>query len=233
VRVVYEGKTKTVLRDEATGDTYLRFKDSATGEDGNFDPGSNFVGGSVDGKGKTGLQISQYFFELLAEHDIPTHYLGADIESCLMKVRQVDVPRLEFILRYFTAGSFSRRFSIPNGIAFDPPYTEVTLKDDEQGDPLVTERVCLMMGLLQEGEYDKTLQLLIRIGEVLRHELAEMGLRLIDFKIEIGFDSDRNIYLADEITPDIWRVQDEDGNIPNQIDCANILLQRIAAKLAE
>jgi phosphoribosylaminoimidazole-succinocarboxamide synthase len=63
---------------------------------------------------------------------------------------------------------------------------------------------------------------------VLRRELAELGLKLIDFKVEIGFDEERNIYLADEVTPDIWRVMDEHGHIPNQIECANLLLARIA-----
>ncbi|MDR0459239.1 MAG: hypothetical protein LBG68_02080, partial [Coriobacteriales bacterium] len=66
VEVKYDGKTKTVLFDQASGNHYLRFKDSATGEDGVFDPGSNFVGGSVEGKGRVGLIISKYFFELMA-----------------------------------------------------------------------------------------------------------------------------------------------------------------------
>lgn len=227
MEVKYDGKTKTVLFDQASGNHYLRFKDSATGEDGVFDPGSNLVGGSVEGKGRIGLIISKYFFELMSANGIPTHYLGIDLENCLMQVRPVEVPKLEFVLRYFTAGSMCRRFSLQPGIAFDPPYLEVTLKDDEQGDPLISERLCLMKGLLQEGEYQQALELLVRVGEVLRAELSELGLTLIDFKIEIGFDQDRNIYLSDEITPDIWRVQDETGNIPNQIDCAQMLLARI------
>ncbi len=66
-----------------------------------------------------------------------------------MQVRKLTVPKLEFVLRYFTAGSMCRRFSLEEGgIVFDPPYTEVTLKDDEQGDPLISERLCIMKGLL-------------------------------------------------------------------------------------
>jgi len=230
MKTVYEGKTKRVLVDEATGECFLYFKDDATGENGVFDPGFNTVGGSVEGKGKTGLQIAKYFFELMEKNGVPTHYLGADIDKSLMKVREVYVPKLEFVLRYFTAGSMCRRFSIEAGVPFDPPYPEVTLKDDEQGDPLISERLCLMKGFLKEGEYEKTLALLVRVGDVLRAELRDMGLKLIDFKIELGFDQDRNIYIADEITPDIWRVQDETGNIPNQIDCAKLILDKLAAK---
>lgn len=228
MKILYEGKTKNVLLDEASGDYFLFFKDDATGEDGVFDPGSNTVGGSVSGKGKTGLAITKHFFEVMEANGIPTHYLGADIEQGLMKVRKVTVPALEFVLRYFTAGSMCRRFTIEKGLPFDPPYLEVTLKDDGQGDPLISERLCLMKGLLKEGEYDKLLDLLVRVGDVLRKELKEMGLTLIDFKVEFGFDETRNIYIADEITPDIWRVQDESGNIPNQIDCAKLILDRLA-----
>ncbi|MCL1921164.1 MAG: phosphoribosylaminoimidazolesuccinocarboxamide synthase [Kiritimatiellaeota bacterium] len=228
---IYTGKTKDVLMDAATGERYLLFKDSATGENGVFDPGSNTVGGSVQGKGRVGLEVTQYFFELMEKNGVPTHYLGADLDSCLMKVKAVTVPKLEFVLRYFTAGSMCRRFTLESGVPFDPPYAEVTLKDDAQGDPLISERLCLMKGLLAPSQYQAGLDLLVRVGDVLRAELAQMNLTLIDFKVEFGFDVSGSICVADEITPDIWRVKDENGTIPDQIACAKIILQRIASRV--
>lgn len=227
MKQLYEGKTKNVMLDEETGIVHLFFKDSATGENGVFDPGSNTVGGSVEGKGKVGLAVSAYFFELMEKNGIPTHYLGSDIEKGLMKVRNLTVPRLEFIVRYETAGSMCRRFTLPEGIVFDPPYAEVTLKDDEQGDPLISERICLMKGILLPGQYDEAINIVKKVGEVLKSELASMNLKLIDFKIEVGYDESGKIFVADEITPDIWRIRDEQGNIPNQIDCANMILAKI------
>ncbi len=227
MKVLYTGKTKDVMLDEATNVVSLFFKDSATGENGVFDPGSNTVGGSVEGKGKIGLIISKYFFELMEKNGIPTHYIDSDIEKGLMQVRNLTVPKLEFVLRYFTAGSMCRRFTLEEGIVFDPPYAEVTLKDDIQGDPLISERICLMKGLLKEGQYDEALDIVTKVGEVLKNELAPMGLTLIDFKIEIGYDETGKMFVADEITPDIWRVRDENGNIPNQIDCAKMLLEKM------
>lgn len=224
-----EGKTKNVMSDQETGKVYLLFKDTATGENGVFDPGSNTVGGSVDGKGKKGLKVSKYFFELMEEKGIPTHYLGADIEKGLMEVRNLTVPQLEFVLRYFTAGSMCRRFSMEEGLAFEPPYLEVTLKDDEQGDPLISNRLCLMKGLLKEGQYDEALDILVKVGDVLREELKKIDLTLIDLKIEVGYDENGKIYVADEITPDIWRVKDKNGDIPNQIDCGELILKNIDA----
>jgi len=224
---LYDGKTKTVLKDDKTGDVYLLFKDSATGEDGVFDPGSNKVGGSVEGKGKSGLEISTYFFEVMKNNGVSTHYLDADIDKSLMRVRELTVPPLEFVLRYYTAGSMCRRFTLEEGITFDPPYTEVTLKDDDQDDPLISERLCLIKGILKEGQYDAALELLVKVGAVLRNELLSLGFKLIDFKIELGYDKEGNMYVVDEITPDIWRVKDENGNIPNQIDCAKKILEKI------
>ena len=227
MKKLYEGKTKNVMLDEETGIVHLFFKDDATGENGVFDPGSNTVGGSVEGKGKVGLEVSKYFFELMEKNGIPTHYLGADVEQGLMKVRNLTVPRLEFIVRYFTAGSMCRRFTLEEGIPFNPPYAEVTLKDDIQGDPLISERICLMKGILKEGQYEEAQNVVLRVGEVIKEELASMNLQLIDFKIEVGYDETGKIFVADEITPDIWRVKDTDGNIPNQIDCAKLILEKI------
>lgn len=227
MKTLYNGKTKTVLTNEEN-QVYLFFKDDATGENGVFDPGSNTVGGSVEGKGKIGLKISQYFFELLERNGIPTHYMGADIEKNLMQVRRLTIPALEFVLRYYTAGSMCRRFSLKEGITFEPPYLEVTLKDDEQGDPLISERLCIMKGLLVEGQYEEALGILVRVGEVLKKELVLMDLTLIDFKIEVGYDETGKMYVADEITPDIWRVRDKNGRIPNQIDCAKLILDKIS-----
>lgn len=228
MKTLYNGKTKTVMLDEATGVVNLFFKDDATGENGVFDPGSNTVGGSVEGKGKIGLKISKYFFEVLEKNGIPTHYLGADVEKGLMRVRRLTVPKLEFVLRYYTAGSMCRRFSLEKDIPFDPPYLEVTLKDDDQGDPLISERLCLMKGLLKEGQYEEALGILVKVGEVLNAELAKMELKLIDFKIEVGYDENGKMYVVDEITPDIWRVKDKDGTIPNQIDCAKLILEKLS-----
>ena len=229
MKTLYTGKTKDVLLDEEKNIVHLLFKDSMTGENGVFDPGSNTVGGSVEGKGKIGLAISKFFFELMEQNGVPTHYIAADVDAGLMQVRNLTVPKLEFVLRYYTAGSMCRRFTLEEGIPFDPPYAEVTLKDDIQGDPLISERICIMKGLFKEGQYDEAQAIVVKVGEVLKNYLATLNLTLIDFKIEVGYDESGKMYVADEITPDIWRVRDENGNIPNQLDCSRMLLKKLRA----
>ena len=92
---------------------------------------------------------------------------------------------------------------------------------------MITDRLCQMKGILTPGQYDEALNILTNVGTVLKDALAEMDLSLIDFKIEIGYDENGKMYVVDEITPDIWRVKDEAGNIPNQIDCAQLILDKI------
>ena len=84
-----------------------------------------------------------------------------------------------------------------------------------------------MKGLLKEGQYDEAQSIVLRVGEVLKEYLATLNLTLIDFKIEVGYDESGKMYVADEITPDIWRVRDENGNIPNQLDCSRMLIKKM------
>ena len=84
-----------------------------------------------------------------------------------------------------------------------------------------------MKGILKEGQYQEALDITVKVGEVLKKELASLNLTLIDFKIEVGYDESGKIYVADEITPDIWRVKDENGNIPNQLDCSRMLIEKL------
>ena len=85
-----------------------------------------------------------------------------------------------------------------------------------------------MKGLLTEGQYAEALDILAKVGQVLKEELARMDLTLIDFKIEVGYDENGKMYVVDEMTPDIWRVRDKMGNIPDQIDCAKLILEKMA-----
>ena len=209
MKTLYNGKTKTVMLDEATGVVNLFFKDSATGENGVFDPGSNTVGGSVEGKGKIGLKISKHFFEIMEKNGIPTHYLGADVEQGLMQVRKLTVPKLEFVLRYYTAGSMCRRFSLEEGIVFDAPTIEFSYKNDDLGDPLMNSYHALALKLATQEEIDLIKKYAFMVNDLLKGFMKEIGIDLVDFKLEFGKTADGTIVLADEISPDTCRLWDE------------------------
>src|SRR5690625_6821425 len=107
MELIYEGKTKDVFRLE-NGNIKLKFKDDVTGEDGIFDPGANKVGLTVKGAGKSGLKITTYFFKLLQEQNIPTHYLEANFDEVSVTVKNAQMfgDGLEVICRYRAVGSF-------------------------------------------------------------------------------------------------------------------------------
>src|SRR5699024_1701253 len=146
---IYKGKTKDVYQLE-DGNCLLKFKDDVTGKDGVFDPGANTVGLTIEGVGKAGISITKHFYEKLNNMDIPTHYLDADLEKATMTVlpAQMFGKGVEVICRYRAVGSFMRRYGLyaKEGQALDS-YVEVTLKDDEREDPLITDEALEMLGI--------------------------------------------------------------------------------------
>lgn len=215
MKLTYSGKTKDVYRLE-DGHVLLKFKDDVTGEDGVFDPGANTVGLTIDGAGKSGLRMTQYFFEKLAEQNIPTHYIDADLDEVTMTVKPATVfgKGLEVICRYRAVGSFLRRFGAyaEEGQVLDA-FVEVTLKDDERQDPPISEDALAQLHILTHEEYATLKELTQQISEVVRSEMAEKGLELYDIKLEFGRDPERNIMLIDEISGGNMRVYQGDTYI--------------------
>lgn len=199
----YSGKTKDVYT-LADGNYLLQFKDDVTGENGVFDPGANTVGLSIEGAGRAGLRMTKYFFELLNERNIPTHYIDSDIENATMKVKPAEMfgDGLEVICRYRAVGSFLRRYGkyAKEGQALDA-FVEVTLKDDERGDPPISEDALAMLGILSHEDYAVLKKLTVQIAELVKTELAKKDIELFDIKFEFGrVGDDKHIALIDEIS---------------------------------
>ncbi len=155
MKKVYTGKTKDVFELD-NGNFELLFKDDCTGEDGVFDPGENSIGLTIEGIGRENLKTSVHYFELLKEAGIKTHYVSADIEKSTMEVLPAKVfgKGVEVICRYRAVGSFIRRYGeyIENGAKLDA-YVEVTLKDDERCDPLVTSEGLEALGIMTQEQF--------------------------------------------------------------------------------
>ncbi|CCQ93207.1 Phosphoribosylaminoimidazole-succinocarboxamide synthase [[Clostridium] ultunense Esp] len=203
MKLINKGKTKDVYELE-DGNYLLKFKDDVTGEDGVFDPGANTVGLTIEGAGKSGLKLTKYFFEILRERGIPTHYIGANIEEATMIVKPAKVfgNGLEAICRYRAVGSFLRRYGMyaKEGQPLDA-FVEITLKDDERKDPPITEDALHMLGILSREEYRTLKELTIKISNIIKEELAKRGIELYDIKLEFGRVGENNeIALIDEIS---------------------------------
>jgi phosphoribosylaminoimidazole-succinocarboxamide synthase len=213
---IYQGKTKDVYAKE-DGNIRLFFKDDMTGKDGVFDPGENQVGLTVDGSGRSGLAVSQYFFEHLEANGIATHYLAADLDEKTMDVKKATVfgQGLEVICRFRAFGSFIRRYGayIESGEPL-ASYVEVTIKDDERQDPVISEDALNLLGILKEDEYQIIKEKTIQISTLIKEELAAKGLDLYDIKLEFGRSAETGeVILIDELSGGNMRVFNGDQSV--------------------
>lgn len=223
---VYAGKTKDVYRLE-DGTIELRFKDDVTGSDGVFDPGANSVGLKLEGAGRSGLEMTSYFFERLHKQGINTHFIQANLSEQTMRVKSAEMfgNGLEVICRYKAVGSFYRRYGQYCEEGDDlAGFTEITLKDDKREDPPISKQGLLMLGLLTEEEYDEIISLTRQVSEFVRDELSKKGLALYDIKLEFGKDPETNdVMLIDEISGGNMRVY-KDGEYVEPLELTKLLL---------
>ncbi|GAA0437582.1 phosphoribosylaminoimidazolesuccinocarboxamide synthase [Lentibacillus halophilus] len=199
---VYTGKTKDVYALD-NGNYMLQFKDDMTGEDGVFDPGANTVGLSIEGAGKAGLRLTTHFFKQCRDQGIPTHFIETDIDRQTMTVVPATVfgEGLEVICRFRATGSFIRRYGkyAVEGQPLDA-FVEVTLKDDERGDPPISRDALDTLSILTKAEYSILKDRTQKIATLVKNELAEQAIDLYDIKLEFGRDQDGEIVLIDEIS---------------------------------
>jgi len=224
MKIVYKGKTKDVY-DLEDGNYLLKFKDDVTGKDGVFDPGANTVGATIEGMGLGGLRLTEFFFSIINEAGYPTHFVSSDIEKAEMTVRPAKMfgKGIEVVCRYRAVGSFMRRYGAyaQEGQKLDG-LVEITLKDDERDDPLITRDTLEMLGILTGEEYDKLKELTKSITGIVKEVLAIRGMELYDIKLEFG-RIDGKIVLIDEISGGNMRVY-KDGKIVDPLDIVELLL---------
>jgi len=208
MELVYTGKTKNVYALE-NGNYLLKFKDDCTGKDGVFDPGENSVGLTIEGVGDVNLRMSAYFFEKVNAAGIKTHFVRANLSDTTMEVvpGKVFGHGLEVICRYKAVGSFFRRYGeyIAEGASL-PAYVEMTFKNDEKGDPLVTKDALVALNVMTDKQYDEVKEMTQKITKIVADDLAEKGLALYDIKFEFGYDREGNVMLIDEIASGNMRV---------------------------
>ena len=227
MKKLYTGKTKDVYELE-NGNVLLKFKDDCTGKDGVFDPGENTVGLTIDGIGRENLKTSIYYFELLKEANIKTHYISANIEESTMEVYPGKVfgHGLEVICRLVATGSFIRRYGeyIKDGTPLEGGYVECTFKNDAKGDPLVTSEGLSALGVMSEEMFKSMKEQTLKITKIIADDLKTIGLELWDIKFEFGYHNDE-VILIDEIASGNMRVY-KDGKIVDPITLTKLILNR-------
>jgi len=200
MKLIYEGKAKKIFQSDKADELVMQFKDSLTA----FNAQKK---GSFQGKGALNLKFSLKIFEILSSHQVRHHFLQkmSDTEVVVRKLTMLPV---EVVVRNFIAGSLATRLGKTEGEPLKRPLVEFYFKNDSLNDPMLTENQILVLEILSELQLKKCTELALKINEVLLPLFREVGVQLIDFKIEVGQDEAGLFYLADEISPDSCRFWD-------------------------
>jgi phosphoribosylaminoimidazole-succinocarboxamide synthase len=200
---VYEGKAKILYEGPEPGTLVQYFKDDATA----FNAQKKDV---IEGKGVLNNRLSEFFMTGLAQIGVPTHFIKR-INMREQLIRSVEIIPLEIIVRNFAAGTLSTRLGLEEGTALPRPIVEFCLKDDALGDPLVAEEHIIAFGWASQQDLDDMVALALRVNDFMSGCMLAVGIKLVDFKIEIGrvWDGDfQRLVVADEISPDSCRLWD-------------------------
>ena len=198
--LIYEGKAKKVFSHDDTDKVIIEFKDDATAFNA-------LKKAKFEGKGKLNCLISARIFELLKKNNIPTHFIELKTEN-IMIAHKIKVIPLEIVLRNTAYGSLCKQTTIEPGTSLAKPLIDIYLKNDELNDPLITKDRIELMNILSSQDLDLIIDLTKKINEILKSFFKNVQLKLVDFKLEFGYDSKNNIILGDEISPDNCRFWD-------------------------
>lgn len=196
---LYEGKAKKVYATNNPDYVIVDYKDDATAFNGEKK-------GTITGKGAINNKMTNFMFKLLEKEGVPTH-LVEEISDRETIVKKVEIVPLEVIVRNVAAGSFSKKLGIEEGTPLKQPTLEFSYKNDDLGDPFINRYYALGLDLATEKEIEDITKYAFKVNEFMLKFFKEIGIDLIDFKIEFGRFHDQ-IILADEISPDTCRFWD-------------------------
>ena len=201
--LLYEGKAKRIYATENPNEVICEYKDSLTAFNGE-------KASSEEGKGALNLAITTVIFEALEKAGIPTHLIKK-ISDTEQLVKKCDIILIEVVVRNIAAGSLAKRLGLKEGEKLPFTIVEFYYKKDELNDPLINDDHCMILGLVKErSELDLLRSYGLKVNDFLVEFFDKAGMTLVDFKIEFGRDSQGNIILADEITPDSCRLWDKE-----------------------
>ncbi|MGT2959438.1 phosphoribosylaminoimidazolesuccinocarboxamide synthase [Streptococcus bovimastitidis] len=202
--LIYSGKAKDIYATEDQDVIKSVYKDQATMLNGARKE-------TISGKGVLNNQISSLIFEKLNQAGVKTHFIKQISETEQLNKKVTIIP-LEVVLRNVTAGSFSKRFGVEEGLQLEEPIIEFYYKKDELDDPFINEEHIQFLKIASPQDIAYIKAETRRVNELLSQWFKEIDLRLIDFKLEFGFDKEGHIILADEFSPDNCRLWDAQGN---------------------
>ena len=206
--LIYEGKAKKVFSHDDKDKVLIEFKDDATAFNA-------LKKAQFEGKGKLNCLISARIFELLKKNNIPTHFLELKNEYTMI-AQKIRVIPLEIVIRNTAYGSLCKQTTIKPGTILAKPLLDIYLKNDELNDPLITKDRIALMNIVSSNDLNLIIDLTLKINVILKSFFKSIQLKLVDFKLEFGYDFEDKILLGDEISPDncrLWDLNQKNGTI--------------------
>lgn len=198
--LLYEGKAKKVFKTSNPELYIVDYKDDATAFNG-------LKKGTIVGKGSINNRVTNHMMKMLEKENIPTHFVD-EISERETIVKKVSIIPLEVIVRNIAAGSLSKRLGLEEGYRLKNTVLEFCYKDDSLGDPMINDYHILAMEFATKEEIELISLYSLKINKIMTEYLSDLGIELVDFKLEFGKTSDGKIVLADEISPDTCRFWD-------------------------
>lgn len=175
-------------------------------------------------KGETLCKTSSFWFEKCEELGVKTHFVDIP-EDQVMEVKKTDVIKdddkidnnttnylipLEFIARYFVAGSLHDRLRTGKldfremgfdeepeyGEKLPEPHFEVVTKFEEFDRELEKKEALDLSGLTDE-EYEEIKETVFEVDKMIENNVEKNGLLYIEGKKEFAMDENRDIMLVD------------------------------------
>jgi len=201
---LYEGKAKILFEGPEPGTIVQYFKDDATAF-------NNKKKGIITGKGVLNNRISEFLMMRLEEMGIQTHFIRR-LNMREQLVREVEIVPLEVVVRNVVAGSLATRFGLAEGQVLPRSIVEYYYKNDELGDPMVSEEHITAFGWADTRDLDDIMSMALRVNDYLSGLFLGVGIKLVDFKLEFGRHWNEHeevrLIVADEISPDCCRLWD-------------------------
>jgi len=200
--LLYEGKAKQVFATKQADRVWIHFKDDATAFNG-------VKKATVADKGAINGRISAHLLSEVAKAGVATHLVEVRTPRDHICTR-VEIIPVEVVVRNVCAGSLARRFGREEGEVLARPMVEFFYKSDALDDPPMSDEHALHFGWAQPWELAYLRHAGLVVNDFLQSFWADLGITLVDFKLEFGRTDSGQILLADEISPDgsrLWETE--------------------------
>ena len=213
------GKVKEVYEVEAGSELEFLFTDNISVFD-------KVIPTKIPQKGNSLCRTSTFWFNCAKDLGINSHFISNPAPN-RMRVKKVNIIKdyskidnstknylipLEFICRYYVAGSMHHRLQagkiepsvlgfsggskVEYGTELPEPFIEVTTKLEPVDRSLTIDEAMKISGLTSE-EYQNICETILKLDTKINSEIKSRGLIHVDGKKEFAFDAERNLMLID------------------------------------